>query len=59
MVNLMPKTKAEGRAEYGFVKIPKDLIDEIDKVIGRHGYRSRAEFVKDAIRALLREYSRE
>jgi len=44
---------------YSVVKIPDELAEEIDKVVGKHGYRSRTEFVKDAIRALLREYARE
>jgi len=52
----MPKTIAKAEAEYVFVKIPKSLLDEVDKAVGKHGYRSRTEFVKDAIRSLLREY---
>jgi len=52
----MPKTKAKTEAEYAFVKIPKSLLEEVDKIIGKYGYRSRMEFVKDAIRSLLREY---
>lgn len=52
----MPKTMAKTEAEYLPVKIPKSLLDEVDKAIGKYGYRSRAEFVKDAIRSLLREY---
>jgi Arc/MetJ-type ribon-helix-helix transcriptional regulator len=55
MVNAMPKTLAE-KTEYGFVKVPEDLIQEVDKVVGKHGYRSRAEFVKEAIRRLLTSY---
>jgi len=52
----MPRTIAKTEAEYVFVKIPKSLLDEVDKAVGKHGYRSRTEFVKDAIRSLLREY---
>lgn len=52
----MPRTIAKSEAEYVFVKIPKSLLDEVDKAVGKHGYRSRAEFVKDAVRSLLREY---
>jgi len=52
----MPRTRAKEKVDYGFVKIPKDLIDEIDEILGKYGYRSRSEFVKDAIRSLLREY---
>lgn len=44
---------------YSVIKIPDELAEEIDKIVGKHGYRSRTEFVKDAVRALLREYARE
>jgi metal-responsive CopG/Arc/MetJ family transcriptional regulator len=44
---------------YSLIKIPRELADEIDKIVGKHGYRSRTEFIKDAVRALLREYARE
>ena len=44
---------------YSVIKIPDELAEEIDKIVGKHGYRSRTEFVKDAARALLREYARE
>jgi len=38
------------------IKIPKELVDEIDKIIGTHGFRSRGEFAKEAIRKLLDHY---
>jgi len=43
---------------YAQISLPIDLIKKIDELIksGRGGYRSRAEFVKDAVRRLLREY---
>jgi metal-responsive CopG/Arc/MetJ family transcriptional regulator len=44
---------------YSVIKIPDELAEEIDKIVGKHGYRSRTEFVKDAVRTLLREYARE
>jgi len=56
LVIQMPKTKAEKAAEYIFVKLPKSLLDEVDKELGKHGYRSRSEFLKDAVRSLLRQY---
>lgn len=52
----MPKTKSKRKADYGQIKIPKDLIREIDKALGKHGYVSRQEFTKDAIRRLLHTY---
>jgi len=42
---------------YTTLKIPKELADEIDKVLGTMGFRSRAEFVKEAIRNLLTQYA--
>lgn len=45
-----------GRQDYVTVKLPRDLLEEIDRVLGRFGYRSRTEFIKDAIRDLLRRY---
>lgn len=54
--DLMPKTKAETQEEYIIQKLPKSLTDEVDKLMGQYGYRSRSEFVKDAVRNLLRQY---
>lgn len=44
--------------EYTVVKIPTDLVEEIDKFIGKYGYRTRPEIIKDAIRRLLSDYKR-
>ncbi|BBL45986.1 ribbon-helix-helix domain-containing protein [Metallosphaera sedula] len=43
--------------EYVTIKIPSELAELIDKVIEskRYGYRSRAEFVNEAIREKLRQ----
>jgi len=38
---------------YVTVRLPKDLADEMDKLIGTHGYRTRAEIAKEAIRKFL------
>jgi metal-responsive CopG/Arc/MetJ family transcriptional regulator len=55
----MPKSIAkssqaggEEEARYISVKIPKELMDEIDRIVsaGLLGYRSRMEFIKDAVR---------
>ncbi len=45
------------RKSYVNISIPKSLVDEIDKLVIKKtkGYISRAEFVKDAIRNLLKE----
>ena len=47
------------KVEYTNVAIPKQLADYIDKILDKHpelGYKSRAEFVKDAIRQKLKEF---
>ena len=38
---------------YITVKLPKNLIEQIDAVLEAQGYASRAELVKDAVRAYL------
>jgi len=42
--------------DYIPIKLPKDLVELIDKLVGRYGFKSRAEVVKEAVRAFLREY---
>lgn len=49
-------TKRQQRDDHNTVRLPEDLTDEMDKLIGRHGFRSRAEIAKQAIRILLSEY---
>ena len=57
----MPKSivkSAHERGEasgYVSVKIPKELMDEVDRIVsaGTLGYRSRIEFIKDAVRDKL------
>jgi len=38
---------------YKIIKLPIELVEEIDLIRERYGYRSRAEFVKEAVRRLL------
>lgn len=40
------------------IKIPQELVDEMDKLIGKYGFRSRGEIAKEAIRELLTEYEK-
>ena len=42
---------------YTNVALPSDLIEQIDNIIkkGKMGYKSRGEFTKEAVRALLKE----
>ena len=37
------------------VKLPKRLVEEVDSILGYHGYTSRAQFVEDAIKRRLKE----
>ena len=50
---IMKKSKP---SDHVTVKIPKDLTDEMDKLIGALGFRSRGEIAKEAIRQLLNHY---
>jgi len=43
----------EGEENYVTVRLPKDLAHEMDRLIGTHGYRTRAEIAKEAIRKFL------
>lgn len=44
--------RGEEGAKYISVKIPKELMDEVDRIVsaGILGYKSRMEFIKDAVR---------
>ena len=42
--------------DYVTVRIPKELSDEADKLIGKKGFRSKAEIVKEALRDLIEHY---
>ena len=54
----MPKKieKEPTEGDYTTIKLPNDLVSLMDKLIGKHGFRSRAEIVKDALRELLKQY---
>jgi len=41
---------------YTQVKVPTELVEEIDKRVGTMGYKSRQEFVRDAIRRRLDQF---
>ena len=42
--------------EYVTIRIPKNLAKEIDGLIGKFGFTSRAEVVKQAVRNFLEKY---
>jgi Arc/MetJ-type ribon-helix-helix transcriptional regulator len=57
----MPKkvTKQPKEGEYTTVKLPNDLAICVDQLIGKHGFKSRGEIVKEALRDLLKYYEQE
>ena len=44
------------KEEYVTFRLPRELVDEMDKLIGKRGFRSRAEIAKEAIRIFLDHY---
>jgi Arc/MetJ-type ribon-helix-helix transcriptional regulator len=42
--------------DYTTIRIPKELSGEMEKLIGKKGFRSKAEIVKEALRRLLEHY---
>lgn len=49
--------KLKKMAKYTNIGLPEDLIEKIDEVIknSKLGYKSRGEFVKEAVRRSLKE----
>jgi len=50
------------RVRYGGISLPDDLLEEIDRVIERLntnniklGFNSRADFIKNAVRAYIKD----
>jgi len=48
--------KPAKQSDHVTIKIPKELIEEMDKLKGVMGFRSRGEIAKEAIRQLLSRY---
>jgi metal-responsive CopG/Arc/MetJ family transcriptional regulator len=53
----MPKKATTKREGWVYVNLPKELGEKVDALINeqKHGYRSRSEFVTDAVRRRLEE----
>jgi Arc/MetJ-type ribon-helix-helix transcriptional regulator len=53
----MSSSNESNSDEYTTVRLPKELMEEIDQIIRRgiRGYKSRAEFIKEAIRKRFEE----
>jgi metal-responsive CopG/Arc/MetJ family transcriptional regulator len=43
--------------KYVTIKLPKNLVDEIDTFVGKYGFVSRTEVVKEALRRLFQQYN--
>ncbi len=57
MIDLPKKIEKEPTdGNYTTIKLPNDIVIEMDKLIGKHGFKSRAEIVKEALRELLSRY---
>lgn len=50
---MIEKERKDG---YSTIRVPQEFAIEIDKLIGSHGFTSRAEIVKDAVRQYLQKY---
>jgi len=48
--------KKERKDKYSTIRVPQEFATEIDKLIGAHGFTSRAEIVKEAVRQHLQKY---
>ena len=44
-------------SRYITIKLPKNLVDEIDTFVGKYGFVSRTEVVKEALRRLFQQYN--
>ena len=57
MIDLPKKIEKEPtEGNYTTIKLPNDIVIEMDQLIGKHGFTSRAEIIKDALRELLTHY---
>lgn len=46
-------------SDYTTIKLPNELVAEIDKLVGKQGFRSRTEVVKEALRRYFERYKQE
>lgn len=42
--------------KYVTIKLPRNIVDEVDKFVGTYGFISRTEVVKEALRRLFQQY---
>ena len=53
----LPRKATTKREEWVYINMPRELADRVDALVNeqKHGYRSRSEFVGDAVRRRLEE----
>ena len=53
----VPRKATLPREKWTYVNMAKELADQVDEIVNaqKHGYRSRSEFVSDAIRRRMDE----
>jgi len=51
-----PKPKADWNVRILSVRIPKDLIDEMDQLVEQGHFMSRSELIREGIRTVIRKY---
>jgi len=54
---LLPRKATTKREDWVYINLPKELADRVDALVNeqKHGYRSRSDFVGDAVRRRLEE----
>jgi metal-responsive CopG/Arc/MetJ family transcriptional regulator len=45
--------------EWVTLKLPRSLVNEIDKIVGKRGFTSRTDVASEAIRDFLESYRKE
>lgn len=46
-------------SEYTTIKLPNEIVAQIDQLVGKSGYKSRTEVVKEALRDFFKELKAE
>ena len=54
----LPRKATSSREGWVYINLPRELADKVDAFVNsqKEGYRSRSEFVSDAVRRRLEEF---
>ena len=55
-LKMSEESKPKPGSDHITIKLPKELVAEMDRLIGIRGFRSRGEIAKEAIRQFLNQY---